>query len=328
MATPEPALHGLLIVDKPGLPAVPTSHDIVQQVRRWSRQRRVGHTGTLDPMASGVLVLCLGTATRLVEYYQGHAKSYDAEIELGAATDTYDAMGAVVDRQPVPALAASDIEGALAHFRGPITQRPPAYSAIKVDGQSLHRRARRGEAVQAAPRTVTIHWLELIAFIPPARVQLRLRCSAGTYVRSLAHDLGHALGTCGHLAALRRAAAGAFTLADAHALPQVQAAAEAGKLAELLLPLGAGLDLPTVRLAPEAARRLGHGQAICLPAPDPAAYSGWTPEAPVQGVDDDGRLLGILRCLGDAEACTAADDDAQRDESELLWKADKWLAAL
>jgi tRNA pseudouridine55 synthase len=322
----EPALHGLLVVDKPGLPAAPTSHDVVQQVRRWSRQRRIGHTGTLDPMASGVLVLCLGAATRLVEYYQGHAKAYYAEVELGAATDTYDALGAVVDRQPVPALAVGDIELALAHFRGPIVQQPPAYSALKVDGESLHRRARRGEAVEAAPRRVTIHALELIAFLPPARVQIRLHCSAGTYVRSLAHDLGHVLGTCGHLAALRREAAGAFTLADAHGLPHLQAVAEAGKLADLLLPPGVGLDLPVLRLLPEAARRLGHGQAICLPAPDPALPSGWTPEAPVQGVDDAGRLLGILRCLGDAEACAAA--AMPRDEPELLWKADKWLAAL
>ena len=324
MATPEPALHGLLIVDKPGLPAAPTSHDVVQMVRRWSRQRRIGHTGTLDPMASGVLVLCLGTATRLAEYYQGHAKEYYAEIELGAATDTYDAMGAVVDRRPVPDLDERRIQEEMQRFRGPILQRPPVYSALKLDGESLHRRARRGEQVEPAPRPVTIHRLDLIAFTPPDRLQIRLHCSAGTYVRSLAHDLGLALGTCAHLALLRREGAGVFALAGAHSLHHVHAAAEAGTLAALMLPLGAGLDLPKVHLPPEVARRLGYGQMVTLPSSSPVDCPAWTSDALVQGMDDDGRLLGILRCVG-GEAGSDPQAAQPEDEPELLWKAEKWL---
>jgi len=146
------ALSGLLVIDKPGLDGdvansagidLPTSHDVVQRVRRWSRQRRIGHTGTLDPMASGVLVLCLGNATRLVEYYQGHDKEYTACVTLGSTTDTYDRLGEVTARHNVGPLEPDTIEGTLDHFRGEILQRPPVYSALKQGGESLHRKARR-----------------------------------------------------------------------------------------------------------------------------------------------------------------------------------------
>ena len=159
-------LHGILLVDKPGRPhppagadepvsaQLPTSHDIVQRVRRWSRQRRIGHTGTLDPMASGLLVLCLGVATRLAEYYQGHDKTYEACVTLGRATDTYDAVGRTVAQASVPPLTDADVENALAAFRGQIAQEPPVYSALKQGGESLHRKARRGETVIVAPRTL------------------------------------------------------------------------------------------------------------------------------------------------------------------------------
>ena len=171
-AEPNP-LDGLLVVDKPGRshasslppadePSVErlwTSHDVVARVRRLSGQRRIGHTGTLDPMASGVLVLCLGIATRLVEYYQGEDKRYLAEVALGYATDTFDAEGKVVESLPVPALHAVDVENALVRFRGPVWQVPPAYSAIKQEGEALYARARRGEAVSAdrAPGDVSPH---------------------------------------------------------------------------------------------------------------------------------------------------------------------------
>lgn len=164
-------IEGLLVVDKPGLavgesPAgidLPTSHDVVQRVRRWSGQRRIGHTGTLDPMASGVLVLCLGAATRLVEYYQGHDKEYLACIELGTVTDTYDACGQVVERRPVGRLEADGVEALLATFRGEIQQRPPIFSALKQGGESLHRKARRGEEIRVESRPVTVHRLELLS---------------------------------------------------------------------------------------------------------------------------------------------------------------------
>ncbi len=311
--------HGLLIVDKPGLEAaagdqrLPTSHDIVQMVRRWSGQRRIGHTGTLDPMASGVLVLCLGLATRLVEYYQGQPKRYLADVVLGQATDTYDITGQVTETAPVPPLDLAQIEATLASFRGEILQRPPAFSAIKQGGESVHRRARRGEVVELAPRPVTIYQLELVAFEPPDRLRLQVSCSAGTYIRSLAHDLGRALGTVAHLARLRREAVGPFTLAGAHPPEAIQAAAEEGRFHQLLLPPGEGLAMPTLQLGNEAVRRLGHGQQVLLPAPDALEPD---PEAPLaRAVDPTGAFAGIVRCLGAA------------DDSRLWrWKAEKWFA--
>lgn len=321
--------HGLLIVDKPGLPAIPahppnaeggavaisprlhTSHDIVQLVRRWSGQRRIGHTGTLDPMASGVLVLCLGQATRLVEYYQGHDKHYYAEVTLGAATDTYDRMGAVVAESPVPPLTAAAIETALATFQGEIMQLPPVYSALKQDGESLHHKARRGETVTVEPRPVTIHQLQLIDFHPPDQIVLRVHCSAGTYIRSLAHDLGLALQTHAHLSALRREAAGPFTLQAAHPLAAIEAAGQADRLDKLLLPLGYGLPLAEITLDEESSRRLGHGQVIALP--NPAAEP---PPPLAKGITADGTLVGILQLL----------QHAQAGNGDYLWKAEKWFA--
>ncbi|MFZ4658150.1 MAG: tRNA pseudouridine(55) synthase TruB [Caldilineaceae bacterium] len=319
--------HGLLIVDKPGLPAPPvqpqpagvaiattprlhTSHDIVQLVRRWSGQRRIGHTGTLDPMASGVLVLCLGQATRLVEYYQGHDKQYYAEITLGAATDTYDRMGTVVAESPIPPLTVTMIDAALATFRGEIMQLPPIYSALKQDGESLHHKARRGETVTVEPRPVTIHQLHLLAFRPPDQITIRVTCSAGTYIRSLAHDLGLALQTHAHLSLLRREAAGPFTVADAHPLAEIEAAGQAEKLDALLLPLGHGLPLAEVRLDEEASRRLGHGQVVALPNP-----TAQPPPPLAKGITADGTLVGILQSL----------QQAQSGNGDYLWKAEKWF---
>jgi tRNA pseudouridine55 synthase len=320
--------HGLLIVDKPGLPATPaqlqpegaavvtaprlyTSHDIVQLVRRWSGQRRIGHTGTLDPMASGVLVLCLGQATRLVEYYQGHDKHYYAEITLGAATDTYDRMGAVVAESAVPPLTVAAIEAALTPFRGEIMQLPPVYSALKQDGESLHHKARRGETVTVEPRPVTIYQLHLIDFRPPDQIALRVTCSAGTYIRSLAHDLGLALQTHAHLSLLRREAAGSFTLQDAHPLATIEAAGQRETLDKLLLPLGYGLSLAEVPLDEEASRRLGHGQVVALPNP-----TGQPPPQLAKGITTDGTLAGILQSLQRTHV----------GNSECLWKAEKWFA--
>ena len=316
--------HGLLVVDKPGLDPsgqdsarLLTSHDVVQRVRRWSGQRRIGHTGTLDPLASGVLVLCLGQATRLVEYYQGHAKTYVAEVALGAATDTYDAVGEVVDQAPVPPLDAATIEAALHVWRGDIRQTPPVYSALKQDGEALYAKARRGETVEVAARPVTIHQLELVAWTRPDRLTLRVVCSAGTYVRSLAYDLGHTLGTVAHLARLRREAAGPFALADSHPLPAVEAAAAAGRLGELLLPLGAGLDLPRLSIDAETARLLGFGQQVAIIPPD-APGEGPLAAAYIDTPEGCPTLAGIVRRL---DALDVTDDGAP------LWKAEKWFAS-
>lgn len=343
-------LHGLLLVDKPGLqqlvdsdyvhtpnpshkaPQVPanavssaneeiprlyTSHDIVQLVRRWSGQRRIGHTGTLDPMASGLMVLCLGQATRLVEYYQGHDKRYLAEITLGRATDTYDAVGQTVTTLPVPALTERSIAQALASFQGDILQVPPIYSALKQGGESLHRKARRGEAVTVAARPVTIHRIELLTWDAVDRFTIRVSCSAGTYIRSLAHDLGLALGSCAHLSLLRRECVGSFTLEDAFTLPQLEAAAAAGQLAETLLPAGTALDLDDIVLDGESVVRLGQGQKVLLPtASCPVGTADGNEALLAKAVDSQGTFLGIIRCL---EWRNGAAPHA-------VWKAEKWLA--
>lgn len=322
-------LHGLLVVDKPGLPLahastpqheqttpwLPTSHDIVQKVRRWSRERRIGHTGTLDPLASGVMVLCLGQATRLVEYYQGHPKQYYAEILLGAATDSYDALGAVTMTAPVPPVKRAQLETVLQQFRGSVLQLPPVYSALKQGGESAHRKARRGETVTMTPRPVTFYQLDLLTFDPPDRLALRLVCSAGTYVRSLAHDLGRALGTYGHLVGLRREAAGPFGLSMAHEMAVFEAAAQADQFATLLLPPGFGLALPKVELDETAVQRLGFGQQLTLTA----AAEVPAEQTLAQAYDAQGQLRGIIRRVDPPP------QHLQVAGPQAVWKAEKWF---
>lgn len=317
-------MDGLLLIDKPGLardmPAapgidLPTSHDVVQRVRRCSRQRRIGHTGTLDPMASGLLVLCLGAATRLVEYYQGHDKEYTACVTLGATTDTYDALGEITARRPVATLHADAVEAVLARFRGEIEQRPPVYSALKQGGESLHRKARRGEEVEIALRPATVHRLELLSIQPPDRLWLRVVCSAGFYVRSLAYDVGEALGTGGHLSYLRRETAGLFSVADAHPLAALERAAAAGDLADLLLAPGVGLTLPRLLLNAADALRLGMGQRVWVNT-EYGIQNADVVGGLVQAVDSGGQLLGIARVL----------EESSESGGGLLCKAEKWLA--
>jgi tRNA pseudouridine55 synthase len=212
----------------------------------------------------------------------------------------------------VPVLSEALIESALQRFRGEIQQLPPIFSALKQAGESLHYKARRGEEITVEARTVTFYQLNLLHYLPPDRIVLRTRCSAGTYIRSLAYDLGLALGTHGHLAALRRQAAGAFTLAQAHTLATIEQAAQAGQLADLLLPAGYGLDLPTLPVDESSARRLGQGQKVVLPY-DAAQQ---TPASSLaQAYDAHNELLGIVRCLGRATGSEG-----------LLWQAEKWLA--
>lgn len=200
----------MLLVAKP---VGPTSHDIVDIVRRRLGTRRVGHTGTLDPFAEGLLVMVVGRATRLVPFAAAWMKSYEGRLRLGATTDTDDATGQVQEQRPV-AVDRAGLERTLDGFRGTVRQRPPAYSAVKIEGERAYRRARRGEAVEPAEREVEIRELELTAFTPPD-VEFRATVSAGTYVRSLARDIGAALGCGGHLVALRRTTVGPFRLEDA-----------------------------------------------------------------------------------------------------------------
>lgn len=255
-------LHGLLLVDKP---RGPSSHDVVARVRRISGEARIGHTGTLDPLASGLLVLCLGRATRLSEYLLGHDKRYLAQVQLGQSTTTYDAEGPITLERPVLATHA-DVAAALQTFLGTIRQAPPAYSAVKVGGQPAYKLARSGRPADLAARPVTIYTIELIEYVSP-RATMLVHCSAGTYIRSLAHDLGQLLGCGAHLADLKRTAAGPFLLTDAHTVDHLDREFTAGAGAQLLQPADAGLQMwPKLDLDSAAAARVMHGQTVAAEA--------------------------------------------------------------
>ncbi len=296
---------GILVLDKP---SGPTSHDMVYLVRRGTGEKRAGHAGTLDPLATGVLVMCVGAATRLSEYLIGEDKRYAAVVRLGAATDTYDAQGTVTATAPVN-VSQAQIEAALGEFRGAILQRPPAYSALKRGGQKAYEMARRGEAVQLEPRAVTIYALTLDDYAPPD-ARLSVHCSAGTYIRSLAHDLGQRLGCGAHLASLRRTAAGHFAVAQAVTVDDLQAAFEAGTWARYLQPPQAALPhWPRITAGPE---RLLNGSPVPdgewqLAQPGSAAIEAGTLALAFDAAD---RLLAVV----------------ERDEAARHWQPRKVFA--
>jgi len=250
---------GILLLDKP---AGPTSHDCVDRIRRVLGERRVGHTGTLDPFASGLLVLCVGPATRLSEYLTGLDKEYLAELRLGQETATHDTEGAVLTENDAwQGLERSDVEQAMDSFRGPILQIPPGFSAKKIGGEAAYRKARRGERVDLPPVEVTVYALEIVALELPF-VRVRVHCSSGTYVRGLARDLGAALGTGAHLTALRRTSVGAMRVEDAVELSEgLDGEALLGAWIEPPLALA---HLSKVAVDVAAAERLARGQAIAV----------------------------------------------------------------
>ena len=258
-ACPVAAASGILNVCKP---AGWTSHDVVARVRRLTGERRAGHAGTLDPFATGVLLVCLGQATRVSEYLMEAPKLYRARIRFGTATDTYDATGRVTAEAPRIPESRSALEALLGRFVGRITQTPPAYSALKVEGEPAYRRARRGEAVQPAPRTVEVYEIRLCAWTPPD-LEIEVLCGRGTYIRSLAHDLGQAAGSAAHLAALERRAVGRFAIEGSTTLTELEARVAQGTWQELLHPLDeALLDYPALIVTAEAVARLVQGQPI------------------------------------------------------------------
>jgi tRNA pseudouridine55 synthase len=252
------AAHGVLVIDKP---EGPTSHDVVGRVRRVLGERRVGHAGTLDPLATGVVVVVVGGATRLAAYLTSDDKRYRATIRFGIATATYDREGTPLgDPRPVPAELPAAVTAALAGLAGTRPQTPPSYSAKKIDGERAHRLARRGEAVTPAPAVVTLRDWRLVGHDGDT-VTIDLETSAGFYVRSLAHDLGAALGCGAHLAALRRTGSGAFRLDDAVPLPPADAPASA--LASHLRPMDALLgDWPAAVVTASGADRVAHGALV------------------------------------------------------------------
>jgi tRNA pseudouridine55 synthase len=249
---------GLLNLYKP---QGPTSHDLVAWVRRGTRLKKVGHAGTLDPMAGGVLVLCLGFATRLSEYVMESPKSYRARLRLGIETDTYDSEGTITAETPA-LVARETVEAALALFRGEIQQVPPMYSAIKQGGQKLYTLARAGQEVERAARAITISRLDVLDWDPPF-VTLEVDCSPGTYIRSLAFDLGRAVGVGAHLAALERTASGSFRAAEAVRWPDFEAAMRAGTWADHLLPADRALaNAPALTLSDDETRFILTGRSI------------------------------------------------------------------
>ena len=258
-------MDGVLVIDKP---KGPTSFDVVRQVRGLLRVKKVGHTGTLDPMATGVLPLCLGEATKVAGFITEGDKAYDAVVRLGSETDTQDAEGKVVAEAPVPALTAPLLEEVLGRFRGTFDQVPPMYSAVKVGGKRLYELARTGEEVERASRQVTVYELVLRDF-NATQLRLSVRCSKGFFVRTLAYDIGRALGCGAHLEGLRRTSSGPFTLAQALPLADVAEllAKEPAALARRLLPVSEALvDLPAVRVSEDDAARVSHGVPVEAPA--------------------------------------------------------------
>lgn len=219
MLTPPREMEGILLVDKP---ADHTSHDVVARLRGKLRMKRVGHAGTLDPMATGLLIILVGKATRVSQYLMSVDKEYEGSIELGKVTDTQDAEGEVLETIPVPAFSEAEIRAAVASFLGDQYQTPPMYSAVKVDGVPLYKSARKGEEVEREPRFIRVMSWDLTRIALP-RLDFRLRCTKGTYVRTLAHDLGRKLGCGAHLAALRRTASDKFNVSQALTLDQINA---------------------------------------------------------------------------------------------------------
>lgn len=251
-------ISGVLVVDKPiGI----TSHDVVQIVRNGTRIKRAGHTGTLDPRASGVLVVLLGPAVRLSEYVSAEDKRYHAVIQLGKKTDTFDGEGSVTGTSPVD-VTAEQFEEALKGFIGEIEQVPPPYSAVKVNGRKAYEMAREGEEVELEPRIIQVHSLELLEWDPPQAL-VDVHCSSGTYVRSLANDLGEKLGCGAMLAGLRRTKSGKFTLNDAIPLRKLTEAFQDGTWYKYIIPAADALgEWPTIYLTNEEVDLVRHGHRV------------------------------------------------------------------
>ncbi len=283
-------VHGILVLDKP---AGITSNAALQKVKRLFNANKAGHTGSLDPIATGVLPICLGEATKLSGYLLDADKGYEVRMRLGRTTTSGDSEGEVVEERPVPPLDEARIEQALAPFRGEIEQVPPMYSAIKRDGQPLYKLARQGIEVEREPRRVTIHALDLLAF-DAETITLRVHCSKGTYVRTLAEEIGERLGCGAHVEALRRTRAGPFTLEGAVTLEALEALRDEGleALDAILAPLARAVEgWPRVTLSGDMLYYLRQGQALLVP------------KAPTHGrvaiFGDDEALVGIGHILDD-----------------------------
>jgi tRNA pseudouridine55 synthase len=275
-------VSGVLVVDKPiGM----TSHDVVQVIRKGTGIRRAGHTGTLDPRASGVLVILIGPAVRLSEYVSASDKRYQATIRLGSSTDTYDSEGEITDSFDNIDITEEQFDEVLQNFIGEMEQVPPPYSAVKVKGRKAYEMARKGEDVDLEPRIINVYSLEVLEWAPPEAV-IDVYCSSGTYVRSLANDLGKKLGTGAHLVGLRRTKSGRFTLRDAVPLRRLQEAFDAGDWYRHLIPAAEALsDWPMVELDGDQMELVRHGHRV----PAEPGIKGWA-----RGVSQQGDLVALL----------------------------------
>jgi len=277
-------VNGVIVIDKPeGL----TSHDVVKRIRKVADQKRVGHVGTLDPIATGVLPLCLGAATRIVQLLQAGRKKYETALEFGLVTDTQDITGNVLERRAVPELTDAEIEAVLDQFRGEIEQVPPIFSAIKHEGTPLYRLARRGREVYRPPRRIRIYRLDRVA-VSGTRMTFEVECSKGTYVRTLCHDIGLRLGCGAIMAALRRTAAEPFDESGAVPLDNVTSVDD---ITANLIQIDRAIDfVPAVYVSLEAARGVLHGQAVAQ-----EMLTGDVPEvgAWVRMYDEDANFLAL-----------------------------------
>ncbi len=272
--------NGIMIVDKPqGW----TSHDVVAKLRSCLKEKRIGHAGTLDPMATGVLPVFVGRATRAVEFAAEREKEYLATLRLGLVTDTQDITGTILQETPAQ-FAREQVEAVLPPFRGEIMQLPPMYSAIKKNGKKLYELARAGMEVEREPRPVTIYELELLEALSPFEFSLRVLCSKGTYIRTLCHDIGGALAVGGCLSSLRRTKSAGFTLSDAHSLEEILAHPAPGSL---LLPVDSYFPDPALTVSREAEWKIRNGVSTLTQAED-GSYR-------VYGEDGAFLMLGMAR---------------------------------
>ncbi len=279
---------GFFVVDKE---RGPTSHDVVAGIRRITGIRKAGHAGTLDPMATGIVIVAVGRATRLIRFLQDLPKEYVAEAAFGIATDTLDADGAIVSREPMD-VTADDVERVLERFRGRILQVPPMVSALKVNGRRLYELAREGVEVERQARPVDIYELELLDVAPGPYPEVRFRvvCGKGTYVRTLADDIAAALGGRAHLTSLRRTRVGSITVEEAHPLSDLE-----GRWEQMLVSPASGLrDLPAVTVGPDTAKAVSHGIKFAR-SPAPEVPDG----VPFRVLDGQGRMLAVYRAAGE-----------------------------
>ncbi len=286
-------MDGILNINKP---SGPTSHDIVGMVRRAAHQKRVGHAGTLDPAASGVLVVCLGNATRVVEYLMDSRKTYCATAVLGIETDSEDATGSITADRDCSHITRLDVESVLPQFTGIIQQIPPMVSALHHNGQRLYDLARAGQVVERAPRTVEIYSLKMTDFKPGVHpeITIEVECSKGTYIRTLCADIGNAVDCGGHMASLVRTAVGQFTLSNAVTPDELKECADGDRWSDILYPIDAVLsEMPFVTVTAEDVGRVANG--VKLPSTNlvQADLSNIPLNSPLRIKDHDGRLLAI-----------------------------------